>query len=65
MREILLNPSAMVFLVPIVAVVAYFWYEVSKTRSDNELKKRMIERGMSVDEIERVLGAGVKKEGKK
>ncbi len=59
------NPDTMVFLVPIVAIAGFFWHEVAKARSKNDLKKTMVLRGMSVDEIERVLGAGGKKDGKK
>mgnify|MGYP000172367171 CR=1 FL=1 len=53
------------FSVPIIAIVGYFWHEVLKTRSNNELKKSMLDRGMSVEEIERVLNAGGKPPDKK
>jgi hypothetical protein len=43
--------------IPIVAIIAGTWYKVQKARSDNELKQSMVERGMSVEEIERVLAA--------
>jgi hypothetical protein len=49
-----------VFSVPIVAIVATFWSGVEKTRSRNDLKRSMVERGMSADEIERVMAAGGK-----
>lgn len=65
MDELFSNPEILAALVPIVAIVGYFWYKTAKTRSNNELKSKMIGRGMSVDEIERVLGAGGKKEDKK
>ena len=49
MMELLSNPAVgpviMVFAVPIVAVVAHFWHETLKTRSNNELKQSMVERG--------------------
>jgi hypothetical protein len=41
--------------IPIVAIVASFWFKIERTRSDNDLKRSMIDRGMSVEEIERVL----------
>ena len=41
--------------IPIVAIVSTAWLKISKTTSENDLKRRMVERGMSVDEIERVL----------
>ncbi len=40
-----------------VPVIASAWRQVAKDRSDAELKRPMIERGMSVEEIERVLRA--------
>lgn len=43
--------------IPIVAIICSYWHSVAKTRSDHELKRSMIERGMSADEIERVLAA--------
>ena len=46
-----------IFSLPIITVVAYYWYKVNQTNSDNELKQRMIERGMSAAEIEQVLAA--------
>ena len=45
----------MVFAVPIVAIVAGVWAYIERTRSENELKRSMVERGMSVEEIERVM----------
>lgn len=44
-------------LIPIVGIVAYYWYESQQVRSDNELKRTMVERGLSVDEVERILAA--------
>ena len=46
-----------VFSVPIVAIIATFWSQVERAKSENELKRTMIERGMSADEIERVIAA--------
>lgn len=51
--------------VPIVAVVGYYVHEVLKHRSNNELKRSMLNRGMSAEEIERVLNAGGKKPAKR
>jgi NADH:ubiquinone oxidoreductase subunit 3 (subunit A) len=47
--------------IPIIAVVGYYWSEVLKNRSNNELKKSMLERGMSAQEIEQVINAGGKR----
>jgi hypothetical protein len=46
---------ALIFGTPIVAILAGVWYKIEQVRSENELKRSMIERGMSVEEIERVL----------
>lgn len=48
---------ALIFGMPIIAILGSYWYKVAKVTSDNELKRSMIERGMSVEEIERVLAA--------
>jgi len=45
-------------LIPVVAIISSFWYKGQKARSENNLKRAMVERGMSVEEIERVLSAG-------
>jgi len=47
----------MVVLVVAVPVIASAWRQVAKDRADADLKRSMIERGMSVEEIERVLRA--------
>ena len=69
MMELLSNPAVapivMAFAVPIVAIIGHFWHEVLKTRSNNDLKRSMVERGMSAQEIEQVMNAGVKQSKKK
>ena len=61
LAEIIWNENTlaivMTFSVPIVAILGSFWYKVERLRSENELKRSMVERGMSVEEIERVLNA--------
>ena len=52
------------FSIPIVAIIAHYWHEVLKTRSENDLKRSMVERGMSSDEIEQIINAGKKSEKK-
>ena len=59
----LLNPEVLVFALPVIIVIAYFCYKIAKTNSDNDLKRRLAERGFSVDEIERVINAGTGKDG--
>lgn len=67
--KILQSPESigliMIFGIPIVAIVAYYWHEVVKNRSNNELKRSMLERGMSAQEIEQVINAGAEKAKKK
>ena len=46
-----------VFTVPIAAILGSFWYGIEKTKSDNNLKRSMVDRGMSAEEIERVMAA--------
>ena len=52
-------PIIMGCLIPISAILGHFWYQAQKHKSDNDLKQRMLERGMSAEEIERVISAGV------
>ena len=46
-------------LIPIAAILGNFWYKAKKDKQDNDLKRSMLERGMSAEEIERVISAGV------
>jgi len=48
---------ALTFSIPLAAIIGGIFYKMHKTTSDNELKARMVERGMSAEEIERVLAA--------
>jgi len=47
----------LIFGLPVVGCIVYFWYRIAKLTSDNELKRAMVERGMSADEIELVVAA--------
>ena len=44
-------------LIPIVSVIASYWYKAQKVRSEYELKRTLVDRGMSADEIERIIAA--------
>jgi hypothetical protein len=44
--------------IPIVGIIAGTWYKIESVKSLTNLKRKMIERGMSADEIERVIKAG-------
>lgn len=44
-------------LIAIVAIIGGFWSKTVKANRIAELKRAMIERGMSADEIERVIAA--------
>lgn len=50
------------FSVPLAVIIGSAWYKMNKVRYENELKRSMIERGMSAAEIERVMAAGPKDE---
>lgn len=43
--------------IPITAIIAGYWYKLERAKTDNKLKQQMLARGMSADEIERVLSA--------
>ncbi len=62
----LLEPGTLtlllIFGLPIVAVIGVFWYKIEKVKSDNHLKRRMVDSGMSIEDIERVLNAGSKED---
>jgi hypothetical protein len=47
----------MVFGVPIVAIVAGVWHKHARHKAECELKRQMIERGMSAEEIATVISA--------
>ncbi len=51
-------PIIMGCLIPITAILGSFWYKAQKHKNNNDLKRRMLERGMSAEEIERVISAG-------
>ena len=50
-------PIIMGCLIAIAGIIGSFWYKAQKVRSDNELKRTMVDRGLSAEEIERILGA--------
>ena len=50
------------FSVPLAVIIGSAWYKMNKVRYECELKRSMIERGMSAGEIERVMAAGQKDE---
>ncbi len=47
-------------LIPIVGIISSYWYKAQKVRYEHQLKRTLIERGASADEIERILAAGSK-----
>jgi len=49
---------AAIVLICVVPSVSYYLYRWRKAELDAELKRDMVTRGMSADEIERVLAAG-------
>jgi hypothetical protein len=61
MWQFLDNPVFIVFafltITSVASTVAYYWHKIHKTEVEAALKQEMIQRGMSADEIERVLRA--------
>jgi len=49
--------------IPIVGIIAYYWYRIAKTTAENDLKRTLAERGMSAEDIERVVAAKPNKKG--
>lgn len=45
-------------LTSMTAIIGVTWYQVEKFKSNNELKRSLAERGMSADQIERIMEAG-------
>jgi len=52
-------------MIPIVGVITVFWFRVQKVRAETELKRQLVERGLSADEIERIVTATALHEGDK
>ena len=51
--------------IPLASILGWYWFKLHQTRSDNALKQSMVERGMSADDIERVMAAGNGEEDEK
>ena len=47
-------------LIPIVSIIAGYWCKAQNVRSEHELKRTLVDRGLSVDEIERIIAAQAK-----
>ena len=47
-------------LIPIASIIASFWYKAQKVQSENELKRTLVEQGLSADDIERIIRAKAK-----
>lgn len=45
-------------LVSIAGIVGHYWQKDRKVHSDNMLKRMLVERGLSIEQIERVMEAG-------
>jgi len=49
-------------MIPIASIIAMAWRGIEKTKSDNALKRSLVERGLSIEEIERIVSAGQNKD---
>ena len=45
-------------LTGMTVIVGVIWSQVERAKSKDELKRSMVERGMSAEEIERIIEAG-------
>lgn len=46
-----------IVLISVVPTITYYWHKTRKAEMDADLKMRMLEMGMSANDIERVLRA--------
>jgi hypothetical protein len=69
MAQVLTNPLFIIFaaitLISVVPTIAHYWYKARQAEIDANLKHEMLQRGMSAEDIERVLAAPGKVPGKK
>jgi hypothetical protein len=49
-------------VIGLAAVIGHYWLNGVRARENAELKRAMIERGMTPEDIERVIHAGTKSE---
>lgn len=49
-------------LTGMAAILGAFWYRIERVKSNNELKRSLVERGMPADEIERIMASGAEEE---
>ena len=45
-------------VVPVTGIIASYWYKATKLRSENVLRRMLVERGLTVQDIERIMEAG-------
>jgi hypothetical protein len=61
MQELLLNPVFIVFasatIISVVSTLAYHWHRTRQAEMETALKHEMLQRGMSADEIQKVIEA--------
>jgi hypothetical protein len=61
MFQLLSNPVFTVFasitLMTVVPIIGHYWYKVRQAEIEASLKHDMLQRGMSAEDIERVLAA--------
>ncbi len=61
MVEVLRNPVFLIWtaitLIVVVPTIAHFWWKIRQAEIEASLKHEMLQRGMSAEEIQTVLGA--------
>jgi hypothetical protein len=68
MIELLQTPLFIIFaavtIISVVPTLAHYWYKARQAEIDASLKHDMLQRGMSAEDIERVLTLSAKDAGK-
>ena len=69
MQAIFTNSSfifwSAIVLMSVVPTIAHFWWKIRQAEIEATLKRDMLDRGLSVEEIERILAAGMGESAKK
>lgn len=69
MVEVLRNPVFLMWtaitLMAVVPTLAHFWWKIRQAEIEASLKRDMLQRGMTAEEIQKVLGASSNEARKK
>ena len=69
MQAIFTNSTFIFFsaivLICVVPTIAHYWWKIRQAEIEATLKRDMLDRGLSVEEMERILAAGMGEDAKK